>query len=94
MWSHGPRQKLRMELTPHHKRMIFNLGDFNQLSIGGNAREGHACFFEFIAEGIIELKAVTMALLHFFFAVCRRGFGTLLAVRMDTVRAAWFRPYR
>ena len=35
MWSHGSRQKLRVELTRHHIRMVCKLHDLDQISIRG-----------------------------------------------------------
>ena len=64
MWTVGAGEELGMELAGDHVGMIGKFGYFHQPAIRGDAGEEHAGFLEFLAVGIVELKAVTVALLH------------------------------
>ena len=57
----GFAQKFGMKLTRKEERMVFQFDDFNQLSIWGLAAQDETGFLEFIAIGVVEFVAVTMA---------------------------------
>src|SRR5271157_6221139 len=62
-----------MELASDHIRMIGEFCNLNQLSIWRHSRKEHSAFFEFSAVGIVEFKAMTMALFYLRHAVSIRG---------------------
>ena len=54
-------QEFRMELAGDEKRMVLQLDDFHQLAVRRQAAEHETGLLEFVAVGVVEFVAVTVA---------------------------------
>ena len=84
-----------MELCAQHKWMVFELGDFHQPLIRGQAREDHAGIAQLLPIGIAELKAMAVAFLDYIFPVgfCGQGTGLQVAWVQAQAHSAAFVGY-
>src|SRR4051794_2290747 len=60
----GLALEFRVELAGNKKRMVFQLDYFDQLSIRGKAAEDEPGLFEALTIGVVELVAMSMALVN------------------------------
>ena len=80
MWA---ALKLRMELTSNHEWMIFDLDDLHESSCRPLTGEHETFVFEFLAEVIVELITMTVALADLSGTVCGVGLRALLELALE-----------
>lgn len=62
MWLMRTTLELRMKLRTYHEWMILHLDDLHNARLRPDTREDEAAFFQTLAEGLVKLVAMTMAL--------------------------------
>ena len=68
--------ELGVELDGEIPRMIFDFDDFDEVSAGVDAGDGHAFFLKFRNVGVVDFEAVAVAFADVGFFVSARGDGS------------------
>ena len=69
----GSAPQLGMELAAQHERVICQLGDLHQSSVGRRARKHQPSTAERLSKVVVELIPMPMAFKYDWLVVCRAG---------------------